>query len=49
MIRYLPLSKYCNDFGDIVNAVNLRLKHKIWAYGVHVFKIDGIKERKVDM
>jgi len=23
MIRYLLLSKYCNDFGDTVNAVNL--------------------------
>lgn len=49
MIRYLPLSKYCNDSGDTVNTVNLWLKRGIWAYGVHVFKIDGIKERKVDL
>lgn len=49
MIRYLPLSKYCNDFDDTVNAVNLRLKRGIWAYGVHVFKVPGIKQRQIDI
>ena len=49
MIRYLPLSKYCRDFGDTVGAVDKRLQRGIWAYGVHIFRVDGIRERQVDM
>ena len=49
MIRYLPLSKYCNDYGDTREAVDQRLKRGIWAFGVHVFRVDGLRERQVDI
>lgn len=49
MIRYLPISKYCRDFGDTVEAVNKRVQRGIWAEGVHVFKIQGMRERQIDI
>ena len=49
MIRYLPISKYCSEYGDTVGAVDKRLKRGSWAFGVHVFRVEGIKERQVDI
>ena len=45
----VPISNYCRDAGETVDAVNKRIQRGIWKEGVHVLKVDGVKERWVDL
>lgn len=45
----VPISTYCRDVGETVDAVNKRIQRGIWKEGVHVLKVDGVKERWVDL
>ncbi|HGF2071958.1 TPA: excisionase, partial [Escherichia coli] len=40
---------YCRNAGETVDAVNKRIQRGIWKEGVHVLKVDGVKERWVDL
>lgn len=45
----VPLSTYCRDSGETVDAVNKRIQRGLWIEGIHVLKIDGVKERWIDL
>ncbi|MXF14455.1 excisionase, partial [Escherichia coli] len=45
----VPISTYCRNAGETVDAVNKRIQRGIWKEGVHVLKVDGVKERWVDL
>lgn len=45
----VPLSTYCRDAGETVEAVNKRIQRGLWKEGVHVLKVDGVKERWIDL
>ncbi|KAB0084884.1 excisionase [Escherichia coli] len=45
----VPISTYCRNTGETVDAVNKRIQRGIWKEGVHVLKVDGVKERWVDL
>lgn len=45
----VPLSTYCKETGETPEAINKRIQRKIWKEGVHVLKVDGVRERWVDL
>lgn len=45
----VPISKYCLDSGETVDAVNKRIQRGLWVEGVQVLKVDGVKERWIDL
>lgn len=45
----VPISSYCAAVGESLDAVNKRLQRGVWQEGVHVLKVDGVKERWIDL
>lgn len=45
----VPLSTYCKNTGESIDAINKRIQRKIWQVGIHVLKVDGVQERWVDL
>lgn len=45
----VPITKYCEEMGETLDAVNKRLQRGVWQEGVHVLKVDGSKERWIDL
>ncbi|EPC7689754.1 excisionase [Providencia stuartii] len=45
----LPISAYCNLYGETPEAINKRLQRQHWFEGVHVLKVEGSKERWIDI
>ena len=45
----LPISAYCNLYGETPEAINKRLQRQHWIEGVHVLKVEGSKERWIDI
>jgi len=48
-IDTVPITKYCQEVGETLDAVNKRLQRGVWQEGVHVLKVDGSKERWIDL
>lgn len=48
-LHCVPLSTYCKNTGESVEAINKRIQRKIWMEGVHVLKVDGVRERWIDL
>lgn len=48
-VECLPISKYCELFGESTDAINKRVQRHFWQEGVHVLKVDGSKERWIDI
>ena len=48
-IDAVPISKYCLEMDETPDAVNKRLQRGVWKEGVHVLKVDGSKERWIDL
>ncbi|MBC5791243.1 excisionase [Providencia sp. JUb39] len=48
-VECLPISKYCELFGESTDAINKRVQRRFWQEGVHVLKVDGSKERWIDI
>ena len=48
-LECVPISTYCRDSGETVEAVNKRIQRGLWQEGVHILKIDGVKERWIDL
>ncbi|MGC7561263.1 excisionase [Pasteurella sp. PK-2025] len=47
--KTMPITKYCEVFGINLEAINRRLQRGVWLENVHVLKVDGVKERLVDL
>ncbi|MEI7407949.1 excisionase [Pectobacterium aroidearum] len=45
----IPISTYCREVGESIDTINKRIQRKVWVEGVHVLKVDGVKERWVDL
>lgn len=45
----VPISKYCELFGESTEAINKRLQRQFWQEGVQVLKVEGSKERWIDI
>lgn len=45
----VPITTYCGTVGETLDAVNKRLQRGVWQEGVHVLKVDGSKERWIDL
>lgn len=45
----VPISSYCRESGETVEAINKRIQRGVWLEGVHVLKVDGVKERWIDL
>lgn len=48
-LECIPLSMYCQQTGETVEAINKRIQRGVWLDGKHIFKIEGVKERWVDL
>lgn len=48
-LECIPLSMYCQQTGETVEAINKRIQRGVWRDGKHIFKIEGVKERWVDL
>lgn len=48
-LECIPLSMYCLQTGETVEAINKRVQRGVWRDGKHIFKIEGVKERWVDL
>ncbi|HHQ6553245.1 TPA: excisionase [Serratia fonticola] len=48
-LECIPISTYCQMTGETSEAINKRLQRNIWREGVQVLKLDGVKERWIDL
>ncbi|AKH63865.1 MULTISPECIES: hypothetical protein [Photorhabdus] len=48
-IECVPISTYCYATGETVDAINKRIQRGVWLDGVHVLKVEGVKERWIDL
>ncbi|CAG9000626.1 MAG: hypothetical protein CENE_02626 [Candidatus Celerinatantimonas neptuna] len=49
MLGCVPLSQYCHISGESEAAVKKRIERGIWQIGVQVRKVNGVKERWIDL
>lgn len=47
--KTMPITKYCEVFGYSLAQINRRLERGIWQENVHVLKVEGCKERMIDL
>jgi len=45
----VPISRYCEITGESLVAINKRIQRGIWKEGNQILKVDGVKERWVDL
>ena len=45
----IPISMYCQQTGETIEAINKRIQRGVWQEGLQVLKIDGVKERWIDL
>ncbi|MDX7987823.1 excisionase [Xenorhabdus sp. 12] len=45
----VPISTYCQHTGESIEAINKRLQRQVWVEGIHVLKVNGVKERWIDL
>ncbi|CNL42272.1 Uncharacterised protein [Yersinia enterocolitica] len=48
-LECVPISTYCKEIGESIEAVNKRVQRGVWQEGVQVLKIEGVKERWIDL
>jgi len=48
-IECIPITTYCEMAGESLDAINKRIQRGIWQEGIHVLKVDGVKERWIDL
>ncbi|MEQ5728899.1 excisionase [Providencia alcalifaciens] len=48
-VECLPISVYCKIFNDTTDAIRKRIERQFWHEGVQVLKIEGSKERWIDL
>ncbi|SMB88625.1 hypothetical protein SAMN05660772_02844 [Pasteurella testudinis DSM 23072] len=47
--KTMPITKYCEVFGLTLEQINRRLQRGIWQENIQVLKVDGCKERIIDL
>ena len=45
----VPISTYCKETGETLEAINKRVQRGVWFEGVQVLKVEGVKERWIDL
>lgn len=40
---------YCKETGETPEAINKRVQRGVWREGVQVLKVEGVKERWIDL
>ena len=45
----VPISTYCKETGETPEAINKRVQRGVWREGVQVLKVEGVKERWIDL
>ncbi|WP_447355141.1 excisionase [Escherichia coli] len=48
-IDCVPITTWCRDMGETLDAVNKRLQRGVWEEGVQVLNVEGSKERWIDL
>lgn len=48
-LECVPLSAYCQMTGETPEAITKRIQRGVWREGLQVLKIDGVKERWIDL
>ncbi|EEX9039524.1 excisionase [Escherichia coli] len=48
-IECVPITTWCRDMGETLDAVNKRLQRGVWKEGVQVLNVEGSKERWIDL
>jgi len=49
MIDVVLISKYCEVSGETKKAVESRIQRGAWVEGKHFYKVEGVRERWVDL
>ncbi len=47
--RLCSISTYCKETGETPEAINKRVQRGVWREGVQVLKVEGVKERWIDL
>ncbi|MBK0080091.1 excisionase [Kosakonia cowanii] len=45
----VPISAYCKVTGETPEAITKRVQRGVWFEGVQVLKVEGVKERWIDL
>ena len=45
----VPISTYCIETGETPDAITKRVQRGVWREGIHVLKVEGVKERWIDL
>jgi len=45
----IPISAYCQSTGETADAITKRVQRGVWKEGVQVLKVDGVRERWIDL
>ncbi|MEH5098298.1 excisionase [Atlantibacter hermannii] len=45
----VPISAYCKETGETPDTINKRVQRGVWREGIQVQKVDGVKERWIDL
>ncbi|MFJ5159712.1 excisionase [Pantoea sp. NPDC088449] len=48
-LHCVPISMYCKQTGETPEAVTKRVLRGFWLEGKHVLKVNGAKERWIDL
>ncbi|MFZ7342893.1 excisionase [Avibacterium volantium] len=48
-VKTLPITTFCEIFGYTLSQINRRLERGIWQENVQVLKVEGCKERMIDL
>ncbi|WP_103809121.1 excisionase [Escherichia coli] len=48
-IDCVPITTWCRDMGETLDAVNKRLQRGVWEEGGQVLNVEGSKERWIDL
>ncbi|MGX9360931.1 excisionase [Pantoea ananatis] len=48
-IQCVPLSAYCQMTGETPEAINNNFQCGIWGERIQVLKVDGVRERWIDL
>lgn len=48
-LECVPISIYCKEIGETIEAINKRVQRGIWKEGIQILKINGVKERWIDL
>lgn len=48
-LQCVPISVYCKETGETPDAITKRVQRGFWREGIQVLKVNGAKERWIDL